>query len=309
MSSHKNSHVIEVFRAGSFLARAQGPEVQEHFSSAKISIGSYWSRQGVKIASGLSFEEEELLLPKIIDTPKEDKEFRKKLRVFYVDIDTKVPAAGLKLEIGLAVDNSKPVSEENWPIELMDYLRWRHMLGHPKVAKTKEISDSDPKKWFYIFDRKAIQATTIAQNKEKDDALAIYLKLKAEKEKIPMMLTLLNHDPKEYTPSQQLEKVRELAETDPAGFIAAYEQEDLEIRFHIQSMIRNKVLNHSLSKYYRTEDKKLLANSLDELILWFTTEDNANEVSALKALNQEAMKAPVVAAKRVTQPLPGKTLK
>ena len=73
-----NSRKITIYRSGSFLSVAQGKDVQDFFSSSKRSIGSYFeSGASRRIGTGLSFDEEALLLPHILDVPAEHTEFRK----------------------------------------------------------------------------------------------------------------------------------------------------------------------------------------------------------------------------------------
>src|SRR5579872_23290 len=104
-----NHRPITIFRAGSFLTRAQGKEIQDYFADSKQGIGSYWEGgHSNKVGTGLSFDEQELLMPYIINCRKEDNLFREKVELFFHEIDTKVPHdKGVVLETGLKLDNNK----------------------------------------------------------------------------------------------------------------------------------------------------------------------------------------------------------
>jgi hypothetical protein len=295
---HVNSHKITIFRAGSLLSRSQGPEIDDFFSSSKQSIGSYFDNiNSHKIGSGLSFEEEELLLPKIIDTPVEDKEFRKKVSEFYQDLTTNIPhGTGLTLEIGLKENNDKPLSKGNMPLELMDYIRYRHALRHPYVAASKEQSDGNQLKQFYIFDKQSVQSRNTKKTLALDAAMEIYLKIKTDIETVKQMLMLRGTDPRIFTgkdkENQMVERLRDLVQEDPVKFKEAFDAGELEIRYDIETMVKVGVLKVIGTRYLDTEDDRLIGNNLEETIFWFKDEENSDSVVALKARMQEGLLMP-----------------
>jgi hypothetical protein len=305
MQPHRNSRSITIFRAGSFLSRAQGKEIDDFFANSKRSIGSYWeSVSSKRIASGMTFEEEEVLLPLVIDCTAEDREFRKKVALFYGDIDTQVPYnGGVTLEIGLKLDNTKPLHKDkdpeksNLPLEVMDYIRWRHAIKHPQVAPTKEAADGNPMAEFYLFDKSDTIKKNTKKSDEKDAAMEIFLAIKAVPEKIDMMLTLLGIDPREFTGKDadalKLEALRKVAEDKAEQFTTIYQGENLEVRSWIKTMINTGVLKVIGDKYYDKETNKLLANSLEEFTVYFLDDDNSDMVTTLKARMQEAKKKPI----------------
>ena len=305
---HPNSHRITIFRAGSFLSRAQSKETNEYFAQTRESVGSYFeSTTSAKVGNGLNFKEEELLLPSIVDLQATDREFKKKVTEYFSDLTTNVPfSTGVQLEIGLELSNDKDVSADNMPISLNDYIRYRHARNHPQVAHTKELSQGNSLKRFYIFDPENVQAGNTKKSKEKDAAMAIYLKVKEEPSSVDVMLTLLGVDPRTYIGKKdgeelKKEKLRDLAETQPATFYEIHEAGELEIRSWIVSMVSTKVLNKIGSRYMDTESGEALANSLEEMIYYFKDEDKSGEITVLKARRQEAMSKPVPKETRKTQ--------
>lgn len=305
---HPNSHRITIFRAGSFLSRAQSKETNEYFAQTKESIGSYFeSTSSSKVGNGLNFAEEKFLLPEIIDIEAADREFKKKVSEFYADLTTTVPfLTGITLEIGLEENNDKPVASDNMPISLNDYLRYRHAKNHPQVAHTKELSQGNALKRFYIFDPENVQAGNTKKNKEKDAAYAIYLKVKEEPASVDILLTLLGVDPRNYLGKKEAEdlkkeKLRELAEAKPADFVSTHEEGELEIRSWIISMVNTKVLTKIGNRYMDPETNEVLANSLEEMIYFFKDEDKSGEITVLKARKQEAMSKPMPKEMRKTQ--------
>lgn len=295
--THPNSRIVTIFRAGSILSRAQGPAIDDFFSSSKQSIGSYFdSTQSQKVGSGLSFAEEKILLPNIIDTPADDKEFRKKLTEFYTDLTTAVPhGTGVQLETGLEESNDKPVSEKNMPLDLMAYIRYRHALRHPWVAGSREAAAGNQMKHYYIFDKTNVQNKNTRKVKELDAAMQIYLKIKSDINVVDQMLTLLGVEPREFTGKDaddlKVEKLRTLAEKDPEKFQTTYESEHLEVRYWIKTMISTKVLKEVGTRIVDPESEGLLGNNLEETIWYFRDDQNSEHVVTLKARMQEALAA------------------
>lgn len=299
--THKNSKMITVFRAGSFLSRAQGKEVEDFMTTTKKSVGSYWeSVSSKRIASGLSFPEENMLLPYLLDAPAEDREFRKKVSTFYTEIDTQIPhGGGRQLEIGLELDNDKTLSEKNFPINLMDYLRYRHLIRHPHVANTKEEADGNALKEFYIFDKTSVVKKNAKKTDEKDAAIQIYLQIKADPNKVDAMLTILEIDPREFVgadaPTLKQEELRSQSENRPEDFVRLYKEADIDIRYWLKTMLNTDVLKLIGSKYLDGETNKLVANNLEEAIFYFKDEENSEAVILYKTRMQEALKKPISA--------------
>jgi len=298
MHTNTNSRTVTIFRAGSFLSRAQGKEIEDFFSTSKRAVGSYWeSVSSKRIGSGLSFKEEEILLPLVIDVDKTDREFRKKVTEFYVNLETQVPhGQGKTLEIGLE-DNSKPLSEKNLPIDVMDYIRYRHAIKHPYVASSKEQSDGNALMQFYIFDKSEVTKQNTKKQEEKDAAMQLYLEIKMDLEKVDTMLTLLAIDPREFSGPNadelKIKALREQAETKPKNFIEIYNEGDLKIRYWIKTMINTGVLKNIGTKHLDAETNKLIGNNLEETMYYFKDELNSDMVVALKSKAQEALKRPI----------------
>lgn len=302
---HANSHKITIFRTGSFLSRAQNKDTDDYFAQSKESIGSYFESQNShKIGNGLSFKEEDLLMPKLVDREPEDREFKQKVSEYFQDIDTKVPyRGGIELEIGLLESNDKQVTKDNLPINVSDFIRYRHAKGHPQVALSREDAAGNQLIKFYIFDSSEVQAKNTKNRTDVDTAMAIYLKIVGdvkvkEMEEVDQMLTLMGVDPRVYAPQKdkdnlKVEKLRELCETKPKDFYTAYTEGEMEIKAKVKSMVNTGVLELIGDKYMDGESKELVANSTTEMIFMFKDESKSGDVLVLKTRLQEAMKKPM----------------
>jgi hypothetical protein len=287
---HKNSKTIKIFRAGSFLSRAQGVDVAAFFEDSKQSIGSYWESQNSQmVGSGLSVSERTLLLPNVVGVDAKDTTFIAACKTFYNEIATDVPYnGGITLEIGLTQSNKREVSAENMPIELMEYIRYRHALSHPHVALTQEIADSNPLKQYYMFDKVLLAEQKAEKNSVKDNALEVYMEYKDNERKVEMMLVLLGFQMKTFDSANDArDKFKEMCETKPEDVLELHANRDLEDEYIIQDMVDFQVLKKLGTKYTIVETKELVANSLEEMVLFLKDDVKSNEVLALKAALQE----------------------
>ena len=305
-NKHPNSRTITIFRAGSYLTRAQGPEVQQILNLASVSVGSYFEGHGsTAIATGLSFSEQDLLMPFLVDCAADRSEFRKLVTEYFANLDTKIlPDTGTVLEIGLEKDNDKPLSRDtknpensNMPLNISDFVRYRVAKGHPFMAQNREEAEGNPNKQYYIFDKSATQKKNTSKIKERDAAMQIYLQIKGDENKVDSMLTLFGTDPREYSGvnamDNKVEKLRELSEEDPKKFTETYNAGELEARYWIKTMVNTGVFKLLNGKYYDADSNKLLCNTDEEMIAWFIDEDNSETVVLLKARMQEQLKKPI----------------
>ena len=301
MAIHVNSHIVSIHRLGTFLSRAQAKTSDTFFSSNKEAIGGYFEKStSQRIGSGLTLEEEKILLPNIIDISADDRDFRKKVTGFFNDLSTDVPAdTGVDLEIGLIKDNTQPISEDNLPISIMDFIRYRHALGHPWVTASKEAGEGNMTKKFYIFDKEAVQKKKTTVHAEKDAATEAFFKVKKDPKLVDQMLTLMGVDVRNYNAQKDSagakeELLRNLADTRSTDFKKIYDEGELEVRAWIEAMVTTGILKRVGKRILDPEADATSPNSeigvtTDDAIFWFKDDENSAAVTALKARLQEAM--------------------
>lgn len=295
MATHENSRVITIFRKNSFIAQAQEGSAPEFLSESRRSIGSYWKdSHSVAVGTGLTFKEQELLLPELVDCEPTDRNFRNKVKEYYQNIRTSVPyGTGVKLEIGLQKDNTLPVSESNMPIDLSNYLAYRHALGSPEVAPSLKEANGHIIQ-YYIFDPMADELENIAKNKHRDSALEKYLLVSKDANKVKMFLTLLNVDIRKKELSGvnaeglRVEELKKLLDADPAKFLEIHEEKFFEEHYVIQSMINYKILTRVGEMIIDKEGGRTIGHNMDEAIVWLRTPENSESLLILKAKLQEA---------------------
>lgn len=307
--SHPNSRIITIYRAESLLAKTQGSDVKEYMNLSKKSIGSYWEGPNIgRVATGLDFWEQDILLPYIINCDPSDRQFRKEVELFYHEISTKVPPElGVQLEIGLKEDNTKPISQKNLPLNVSDYIKWRHHKGHPKVAANRTESDGNNQKEYYIFDPTESQTKKNEKLREQDEAMQIYLTVKKEPEKVDWMLTLMEIDPRSFSAKSEEEKMalklaalRKKAEEKPKDFKKIHGSEHLQTMYLIEKLSNLKVLTKIGSKYINSETKETIGHNMEEAISYFIDDSNEQAIMLMKAHMQEAEKKPYNPAIKTT---------
>lgn len=278
MKEYKTSKIVYLRRTYTFMDDVQ-KEAQEFMSMSRKAIGSYWKSQSSKaIGTGLDYNEQQVILPLVVDCEPTDRDFRDRVRNFYKEILTHVEFGkeGTKLEIGLLLDNDKPVTYKdanglmNIPIEPMDYIRYRHAMEHPQVAKDRQSSLGDPLKLYYIFDPEVENKQQVASTKTADQAMEIYLKLRDDAPKVYDLLLVLGVDPRDFDgPNADVlraQRLREVAEKQPNDFIKTYKVDNFELRAKINGLLSTNIFTRVGDRIYETSTNTLIAKDLDEAV-------------------------------------------
>lgn len=298
-TAHPNSRKVTILRSNNFLSDAQkDPSAQEYIEAASRPLGPYYENHAAgTIGSGMHPSEIAIILPHIISIEASDKDFKKEVFKYFNELVTKVPAtSGLDLEVGLFLDNDKPVSEANLPLSPVDYVRWRHAKNHPWVADNREAARRDSKKYFYIYDKEA--HNKIEQDKLviQDKADEIYLKMKNNAGKVEQMLVRFGLDPRDFMGrqknQQQQQALKKLTQDKASKFIEYYEEERFEQQYWLRAMVAAGVVKQIGTAYVDANNNKKLGHSELETLLFLEDKKNADVVSVLKSNTQEILSKP-----------------
>ena len=303
--------VVYIKRKQTFIEEANAdPEVQEYFNMSYRAIGSYYKVTGKVYGSGLTRREEELLLPEIVGIyPQEDRrEYHRAVKEFYRNINTKIPPEGLRLNIALE-DDSRPLSEDNMPVSVRDYVIYRHAIQHPETAMSLEEAERYQHKRFYIEDTDSVISNLAELSRKEDDALIKYYEIADDFERVKQVLTVFGIDTTGKTFKEMKLLAKKLAtidnsDTAPANkermtrFIQVVDDRYLETKYHIENMISLGILDRVGSKILIKESGELIGNSMKEAALWFNDKANLPTANMLKAKYRE-LKRPDVLPKDV----------
>lgn len=292
--SHPNSHIVYV-RRRSLFDTANRPELEEYFADSSIGVGSYYGKGTAREGSGLSIQEENILMPYVLGIPKDDRDFRLKVNEYFSNINSKVPADsnpkkptdGLALEIGLYRDNSAPISEkdENLPLNIEQFIRYRQIMGHPWVGIAGE-DDGNQLCRFLIYDPKKERQATKAVNEEADIALTRYIQIKQDRSKVRMYLRLTGHDLSKIIPGEEVAALRTKAQSDPVNFNKAWNDPYKEHKYLIEEMVAFGLLKQIGTRLLYGQAE--IGRNLEEAVLWLKDPHHSDSFRALRALLDDA---------------------
>lgn len=275
--------------------------MREQLASTHRSIGAYYPIKGSqRLGSGLTTQEEKLLLSEYLGIDKNDPKLSETIKTFYSDITTKVPgeAKGLELNIGLE-DNAKPFGPDNMPVKLHDYIVYRHALGYPNTAPTASSAKGNPLVEYYIEDPDLVLKDKTQEADVRDDAYAEYLKVKKDNDKVNMLLTVLKPYIKkergvppinvyELENEKFLQKklllLQELAKMRPERFYAAATDPMLKKRYLVEKLISTDIIVRKGNSFVDTTDSdNVLGTTNDEVVTVVFDAKNAALLQRLRA--------------------------
>ena len=304
-SSHPNSLKVTIFRANNFVQSAQKDEaVADFMSQSSKSISPYWQSNSAKvIGSGLSIAEQELLMPYLIQIEKDDREFRTAVFKFFNSLSTKIPfSTGKDFEIGLEKSNTEPLAKDNMPLDIEQYVRYRHAKNHPWVAGSKSEAEGNQLKLFYIHDADKQHKEDTDKLVIQDEADEIWLKIKNQPQKVTMLLTSLGFDERDYLgrngETRKQNDLREFINKDAIKFLSVYRDDRFETKYWLKAMVKASIVEEVGTSFVIKENKKLLGRSEMETVLFLEDPENADTVSYLKGATQDVLRKPRTTANR-----------
>lgn len=292
---------VTIYRMPSFLSESQ-QGLDGYLAMSKQPVGGYWASTSSKaVGTGLSPNEINILLPLVLDIHHEDREFRQEVRKFYESLETPVDYKhGKTLNIGLE-DDSKPLSKSNLPQDVMDYIRYRHALGNPEVAASRDEATGNRLKRFYIHDPNAVKENSNKLREKREEAMTLYLSISKEEVKVDNVLALFGEDPRTFNDlDDKLENLQKKTQSSDLKelqkFIDIAEDNQLEIKGFIQKLVKVGVLKIVGTRYVVAENGTVLADDLQGAVIELSDEEKNSElIVVLKSQLQEQLKKKVKA--------------
>lgn len=277
----------------------KNPELKEYFDNSYRAVGSYWPKGSMRPGTGLSLTEENILMPYILNIPFNDRDFREKVTQFFHDITTKVEPThidvkgiedgGTKLEIGLH-NNEEEVGELNLPNNIMDFIRYRQIIGHPQVAISEEASRGNQLKIYFIYNPTDVTRSNNTLADMKDTALEAYLGVKKDAAKVVQYLTLLGVNSQDFKGSESV-KLRELSIKDPEAFMKVHLNKHKDYKYLIMDLITANVLEQIGSRIVIKESSQQIGGNLKEAIAYLMDPANSKQLTIFKANVQDYKKS------------------
>jgi hypothetical protein len=244
-------------------------------------------------------------MPYLHGVEADDRDFRKTTENFFHSMLTKVPPQGLKLEIGLEND-SLPVGEGNMPLNIQNFVVYRHAIGHPSLAMSRDSADRDPTKHFYIEDPDHISSVDIEINSLEDKAIAAYFKYKDDELKVDQILTVLGTNLKGLTQSDKTLKLKSYSrKTEGKGeveqraelqrFVDVCDDSDLAVKYLLQELVGAQILERAGSNIIVKETGQLIGENVKAAVLYLKNPKNSKMYNMLRGQYQTIVRkeAPV----------------
>ncbi len=282
--------------------------MQEQLAQSQRSIGSFFKKGSKQPTTGLTPEEEDILIPILLQVRIDNHvEYSKAKYDHFNDIVTKIPGGktGLPLNIGLK-DNAKPVcavlSETptgkilNLPDNIEDFIKWRHAIAYPYTASSVESSIGDPTIQYYVEDPVRVIESNFKELEIKDNAWTEYVKAKGDPERVNMLLTVLktfirkqNGRPpiniNNLSNEEKIMTLRDVATQKPEIFYKYSTDQNLKKRYFIEELLSVGLLNKIGNTFVDASDNNTnLGDSMADVVqnLW-----NAKETSRLNRLKAD----------------------
>jgi hypothetical protein len=294
----KREQIVFIQRKQTFIEEANNdPEVQGYFDMAYKAVGSYYKETGKQFGSGLTPLETNLLMPELIGVyPEDRKEFSNGVREYFRNMNTKIPPEGKRLNIALYTDDD--MSLENLPVNIVDYVIFRHALEHPEVGEDAEEADKYQHMRFYIEDTENVISSATVISEKEDQTRLEYYKIVDDAQKVEQMLILLGYSTKGKKVDECKLALKAFATIEEAMTISYNEMKldkfmtisgdkRLKAKYEIEEMIRFDILKRVGTNILLEETGDEIGADLTEAALWYTKKENTKTVNTLKARLKE----------------------
>ena len=217
----------------------------------------YVNRQPLK---GFTTKEEKRYMEGILDVNPEHNDWPKHSKQFWAEMTIPIGFTGVELEIGMDDDEN--------PISIMDYIKYRFALKHPHVAMTKEEMDSNFEKKFYIQDLTRDDKVKNNKIQLRKDADREFIKISANEKSMARVLRLMSSaNPDRLTQDQIENSLYELKNENPKKFIRIVTDKNLELKSEIEEMVSAAVLRRIGNQVIFIDET--LGDTLDDKLICF----------------------------------------
>tara|TARA_R110000850_G_scaffold14009_3_gene44871 strand:- start:3032 stop:3844 length:813 start_codon:yes stop_codon:yes gene_type:complete len=235
----------------------------------------YVNRQPLK---GFTTKEEKRYMEGILDVNPEHNDWPKHSKQFWAEMTIPIGFTGVELEIGMDDDEN--------PISIMDYIKYRFALKHPHVAMTKEEMDSNFEKKFYIQDLTRDDKVKNNKIQLRKDADREFIKISANEKSMARVLRLMSSaNPDRLTQDQIENSLYELKNENPKKFIRIVTDKNLELKSEIEEMVSAAVLRRIGNQVIFIDET--LGDTLDDAIVFLKDKKNSGKLSILRAKLKE----------------------
>ena len=235
----------------------------------------YVNRQPLK---PFSIEEEKKYMMGILDVNPDHNDWPKHSKTFWAEMTIPVGFTGIELEIGKDDDEN--------PLNIMDYIKYRFAISHPYVALSKSEMDSDITKRFYIQDLARADKEKNNEIQVKKDADKIFIKIASNKKDMARVLRLVSDiNPDKMNLDQIENSLYELKNSNPKKFLRAATDKNLELKSEVEEMVTAGVLRKIGNQIIFIDE--VLGDTMDDTIVYLKDKKNSGKLTILRAKLKE----------------------
>lgn len=300
--------IVYLKRAVPFVHEAINSEaMQEQLAQTQRSIGGFYKKGSKHPATGLTPDEEDILIPLLLQIKLDNAvEYTKAKYEKFNDIVTKIPGGktGLPLNIGLR-DNDKPLLAKlesgalNLPDNIDDFITWRHAIAYPFSAASVESAQGNPTIQYYIEDPKRVIESNFKELEIKDNAWTEYVKAKSNPETVNMLLTVLRTYIRRQSGKppviinnlsneERIMTLRDIATQRPEKFYKLATDQNLKKRYFVEEMLSTGILNRIGNTFVDTSDSNYnLGDTIEDVVSNIWNAKETARLNRLKALYDE----------------------
>lgn len=312
--THPNSRTIVVQPVLSMINRANIKQSSE-YANFNIVIGAF-SASAISTGNGFDTNpdgvlERDLIMSRILGLNSNHPEFGKKLNEYFSRLLIRVKSEGLKLEVGLQISNSKPITyketikrevvvngevqtEEdivyNLPINLEDYVKYIHCLAHPSVASNESTALSNYTGYLaYLEDTFQMREDKQKELEIRESADLEKYKVFKDIENVKKHLVLFGVS-NSTIPTDEVEMKAELekyVQERPQKFLDNVNDKEADVKYTVFEAIDYGVLNERGGIYYREESGEEYG-TFDDLIGFLSAKKNKRIFDSLQRELQAA---------------------
>ena len=242
------------------------------YTESKRRIGSVFTGTG-DIIRGITFAQQKQLLPEVLGVSPEDPNFSRAAKEFYLNLTVDVPMGGIDLEIG--------TDSEGFPLNVMDYVRYKFAMAHPYVVENEESLNASKKHQYYISDVRRELAEAKVGLDQRKNAYKEYIKLTDSTDRMSQVLFVYGFRPDTMKAEEMELQLEELLEDNPEFFLDIVKDKNLEFVSLINQCLSKEVLR-KLGNTILDGDVSL-GESIEEAVIFLKDKKNSNVLTSIKA--------------------------
>lgn len=232
------------------------------------------------ILKGITKEEEDELLPRIIGITKDDPRYYEKVDEFWNNLSVPV-----KYSEGLTLDCS---TNEGKPINPKDYIIYKRAEQSSKVAKSEAESRTSNAYWFFIYDEEASKLNSNKNVKAVTRATQLFTEHEEDENTLDMLTWMFGEDPNRMDKAEKQNSLFEKVQTNPDLYIQFASDKDLGVKSEIYAMMHNNIIR-KIGTTFLSGDYTM-GDSIEEAVIFLRDPKNSALVNNMKAQLKQAKK-------------------